>query len=37
MSENVDLRHAYTVRLNALGRGSIEYIPAPKEESEDNE
>ena len=26
-----DLQVAYTVRLNGLGKGSIEYIPAEKE------
>jgi hypothetical protein len=28
MSESLDLRHAYTVRLNSKGVGSIEYLPA---------
>lgn len=26
--ESLDLRVAYTVRLNSKGKGSIEYIPA---------
>lgn len=33
-SDNLDLRVAYTVRLNGNGKGSIEYIPAPDKESE---
>lgn len=37
MSESLDLRVAYTVRLNAKGAGSIEYIPAGDVEGESNE
>jgi hypothetical protein len=33
MKENLDLRVAYTVRLNAKGKGSIEYIYEEEEES----
>jgi transcription elongation factor Elf1 len=28
--ESLDLRPAYTVRLNGKGKGSIEYVPAGK-------
>ena len=35
MSESLDLRHAYTVRLNGNGAGSIEYLPAKEKESEE--
>jgi hypothetical protein len=31
---SLDLKVAYTVRLNGLGKGSIEYIPAEEEEGE---
>jgi hypothetical protein len=33
--ESLDLRPAYTVRLNGKGKGSIEYIPAKEGESND--
>lgn len=33
MKEDLDLRVAYTVRLNAKGKGSVEYIYEEEEES----
>jgi hypothetical protein len=33
MKEDLDLRLAYTVRLNGNGKGSIEYIYEDEEES----